>query len=121
MILVIGELGTIHKCLVRELEELEIGGRVETIQSIVKIGQNTEKSPGNMKRLANPVVKNSQGIMIIIIIKIDGVHGLTPERWHRLCVSCKEWIRGLANIEDYLDATIWRILKEEQGKTKYSS
>ena len=36
------------------LEELEIRARVETIpnSSIIKIGQNTEKSPGVVKRLA---------------------------------------------------------------------
>ena len=41
---------------------------------IVEIGQNTEQSPGNLRRLAvtqipvNADVKNSKGIIIIIII-----------------------------------------------------
>ena len=54
ILIVIGALGTIPKGLVRGLEGLEIGGRTETIQdnSIVKIGQNTEKSPRDLIRLA---------------------------------------------------------------------
>ena len=35
------------------LEDLEAGGRVETIiYSITENGQNTEKSPGDLRRLA---------------------------------------------------------------------
>ena len=36
------------------MEDLEVGGRVETIQknSIIENGQNTEKSPGELRRLA---------------------------------------------------------------------
>ena len=48
--IVIGALGTITKRLVKGLEELEISGRVETIQT-AEIGQNTEKSPGDLRRL----------------------------------------------------------------------
>ena len=52
--IIIGALGTAPKDLERELEVWEIGERIETIQnySIVKIGQNTEKSPGYLRRLA---------------------------------------------------------------------
>ena len=52
--IVIGVLGTIPKGLVRELEEMEIGGRAKTIQTtaLLKIGQNIEKSPGDLRRLA---------------------------------------------------------------------
>ena len=52
ILFVIGTLGTAPKNLERELEELKIGGQIETIYSIVKIGQNTEKSPGDPMRLA---------------------------------------------------------------------
>ena len=41
---------TVAKGLERGMEELEIGERIETIQT--KIGQNTEKSPGYLIRLA---------------------------------------------------------------------
>ena len=60
--IVIGARGTIPKGLVRELKEWEIGGRVETIYSMVEVGQNTEKSPGNLRRLAvtQTPVKNHQ-------------------------------------------------------------
>ena len=35
------------------LEESEMGGRIETIQiTALQIGQNTEKSPGDLRRLA---------------------------------------------------------------------
>ena len=51
--IVIGALGTVTKGLVQGLEDLEIIGRVNTPNySIVKIGQNTEKSPGYLMRLA---------------------------------------------------------------------
>ena len=37
----------------RGLEEWEIGGRIETIQTAAfKIGQNTEKDPKDLNRLA---------------------------------------------------------------------
>ena len=43
-------LGTVRKGLERRLEELEI--KETRPSSIVKIGQNTEKSPGDLNRLA---------------------------------------------------------------------
>ena len=53
-LIVIGALGTIPKGLIKELDDLEIRERVETIQTteLCKIGQNTEKSPGHLKLLA---------------------------------------------------------------------
>ena len=51
--IVINGLGTVPKCLVRTMEMLEVGGRAETIKlQYVEIGQNTEKSPGDKRRLA---------------------------------------------------------------------
>ena len=72
--IVIGALGTLHKGLVKRMEELEIGGRAETNYNFAKIDQNTEMSPGDLRRLAvtcchsnfrgkpsaDAVVKNSQ-------------------------------------------------------------
>ena len=52
--IVMGALGTIPKGLVKELEDFVIKRQVETIQtdySIIKIGKNTEKSLGDMRRL----------------------------------------------------------------------
>ena len=48
-------LGTISKGLVRELEGLEIGKWIETIQNtaFVEVGQNTEKSFGDLRWLAD--------------------------------------------------------------------
>ena len=46
---VIGALGTISKGLVQGQEDLEIKEREETI---IEIGQNTQKSLGNLWRLA---------------------------------------------------------------------
>ena len=79
--IIIGALDTVTKGLVKRLEDLEIRGIVETLQtSIVEISQNTAKSPGDLRRLAvtqipvkdqsaNADVKNSQGLIIIIIIE----------------------------------------------------
>ena len=49
------------KGFVKGLEDLEIRGQIETIQ-IIKIGQNTEKSPGDLSRLAvtQTLVENYQ-------------------------------------------------------------
>ena len=74
--IVIGAFGTVTKGLLKGLEDLEVGGRVETYpnNSIIEDGQNTEKSPE--KRLeetccrsnfserpsANADVKNSKGV-----------------------------------------------------------
>ena len=75
---VISALSTVTKELVQGLEDLKIRGRVETIQtkSIIEIGQNTEKSPGDLRRLAvtqtpvrkhrlTMVWKTRKGIIII--------------------------------------------------------
>ena len=68
----IGALSTIIKGLVQGLEDLEIRGRVDPLNySIVEIGQNIEKSSGDLRRhvvtpssersSVNIFVKNSQG------------------------------------------------------------
>ena len=51
-----------NKGLLKGLEDLEVGGRVETIHTIIDNGQNTEKSPGDLRRLAvsQTPVKNYQ-------------------------------------------------------------
>ena len=48
--IVIGVFGTATKGLLKGLEDLEVGGRVET--SIVENCENTEKSPRGLRRLA---------------------------------------------------------------------
>ena len=72
--IVIGGLGIIPKGVLKELEDLEnqrtSGDHRD--YSIIKNGQNTEKSPENLRKLtdynerpsANAGVKNSQGIII---------------------------------------------------------
>ena len=52
--IVIGAFGTINKGLLKGLEDLEVGGRVEAIQTtaLLKNSKNTEKSPGDLRRLA---------------------------------------------------------------------
>ena len=49
---VIGALGTIPEELVKVLEDFEIRRRDHPDYSITKIGHNTEKSPGDLRRLA---------------------------------------------------------------------
>ena len=46
----IGAFSTVTKGLIKGLEDLEIRGQVEI--SIIEINQNTEKSPGDLRRLA---------------------------------------------------------------------
>ena len=84
--IVTGILGTIPKGFAKGLEDLEISGDPPN-RSIIKIVQNTRKSPGDLRRLtvtyssvkpsANDGVKNSQrsndnnsNIIIIIYIYI---------------------------------------------------
>ena len=52
--IVIGAFGTVTKRLLKGLEDFKVGDRVETTQnnSIIENGQNTEKSPGDLRRLA---------------------------------------------------------------------
>ena len=51
---IIGTLGTVTKGLLQGLEDLEITGRVgdHLNYSIIEINQNTEKSPGELRRCA---------------------------------------------------------------------
>ena len=62
--IVISAFGTITKGLLKGLEDLEVGGRAETIQNdrIAENGQNPETSPGDLRRLAvtQTPVKNHQ-------------------------------------------------------------
>ena len=48
---VIGAFGTVTKGLLKGLEGLEVGGRVETIQTTPLL-RTAEKSPGDLRRLA---------------------------------------------------------------------
>ena len=54
ILIVTDALGTVTEGLVKGLKDLEIRGRVKTIPNycIIEIGQNTEKSPGDLRRLA---------------------------------------------------------------------
>ena len=66
--IVIGALGTVTEGLIKGLGDLEIRGREEIIQtySIIQNGQNTEKSPGDFRRLAvtqTPVKDNQITLM----------------------------------------------------------
>ncbi len=61
--IVIGALGTVIKGLLKGLEDLEVGGRVGDYpnDSITENGQNTKKSPGDLRRLVSQTpVKNHQ-------------------------------------------------------------
>ena len=51
---VIGALDAVTEGLIKRLEDLEITGWVKTIQNycMVEISQNTEESPGDLRRLA---------------------------------------------------------------------
>ena len=75
----IGALGTVTKGLVQGLEDLEIRGRVETIQTtaLLRSGRILRRSPGDLRRLAvaqtnerpsaNADAENIQGLSIIMV------------------------------------------------------
>ena len=50
----IGAFSTVTNGSLKGLEDLEVGGRVETIQTtaLLRTFRNTEKSPGDLRRLA---------------------------------------------------------------------
>ena len=50
--IVTGALGTVTKGLIQGLEDVEISGQAESKHSIVEDGQNSEKRPGESRRLA---------------------------------------------------------------------
>ena len=52
--MVTGAFGTVTNGLLKGLGDLEVGERVETIQndSIIENGKYTEKSPGDLRKLA---------------------------------------------------------------------
>ena len=77
---VIGDFSTVTRGLLKGLEDLEVGARAESIQTTALLinGQNTEKSPADLIRLAvtqTPLKDHQLMLMrktlIIIIIRID--------------------------------------------------
>ena len=58
--IVVGAFGTVAKGLLKGLEDLEVGDHPN--YSIIENGQNTEKSPGDLRRLTvtQTPVKNTQ-------------------------------------------------------------
>ena len=61
--IVIDAFGTVTKGFSKGLEDLEVDGQVEyPNDSIIENGQNTEKSPGDLRRIAvtQSQVKNYQ-------------------------------------------------------------
>ena len=70
ILILIGAIGTVTKGLIKGLEDLEknrTSGDHPNYYTI-EIGQNTEKSPGDLRRLAvtQTPMKDSQGIIIMI-------------------------------------------------------
>ena len=66
--IVIGAFGTVTKGLLKGLEDLEVGRTCgdHPNNSIIKNGQNTKKSPGDLRRLAvtqTPVKSNRVTLM----------------------------------------------------------
>ena len=49
--MVIGTLGTVYKGVVKGLEDLERTSGDHPNNSIIKIGQNTENSPGDLRSI----------------------------------------------------------------------
>ena len=91
--LVVGALGTVIKGLAQGLKDLKIGG----VENVVEIGQNTKKSPGDLKRLVvtQPPLENHQIMLVwknsemskIIIIIVDFT--VSADHWVKLKESEK--------------------------------
>ena len=60
--IVISALGRVTKSLIHGLEDMEIGGQIGTIETTAFFysGQNNEKSPVDLKRLAFTLIENHQ-------------------------------------------------------------
>ena len=85
--------------------------------SIVKIGQNTEKSPGNLGRLGQQIDQRTRKHMTIH--KASHLRDDVDKRY----VSRKEGGRGLTSIQDSIDASIQRLgdyIKKVRRKTDYN-
>ena len=111
--IVIGVLGEFTIRLVQGLEDLGIRGWVETIQTIkvIKIGQSSRKSPGYLWIIvfAQKPVENHQQTLVWKTFKTVKYKALHPsDDVDRLYISRKEGGRGLASIEDSVDASIQR-------------
>ena len=68
--IMIGAFGTETKVLIKGLEDLEVGGRVETVQTRALL-KNTEESLGDLRRLAvtqTPVKYHQLTLMWKILI-----------------------------------------------------
>ena len=65
-LIITGELGTIPKSLEREVDDLEIKGRIETIQTAALLRLAIILSRGDLKRLVVPhtQVKYSQLMLV---------------------------------------------------------
>ena len=66
--IVINAFGTVTKGLLKGLQDLEVGGRVETIQmtALLRTAKDTKKSPGDLRRLAvtQTLVKNHRLLLM---------------------------------------------------------
>ncbi len=64
--IVIDVLSTVGEGLLKGLEDLEVGGRLKTNYFIIENGQDTEKSPGDLRRLTviQTPVKNHRSTLM---------------------------------------------------------
>ena len=130
--IVIGAFGTVNKGLLKGLEDLEIRGRVETIQTIALL--NTEKSPGDLRTLAvthtqvenhqltlkwvkAPVLENdSHKLLWDFDIQTDH---LIPAKRPDLIIINKKRKKKICKIVDFVVPANHRInLKEREKKDK---
>ena len=150
--IVIGAFGTVTKGLLKGLEDLEVGGLVETIQTrvllktarilrrVLEIEETCCHSKSGERPSTDADVKNSKRVPLVRYSgpflewtreelkqmdkrtgKLMTMHKALHPRddIDRLYVSRKEGGRGLASIEDIVDASIQRledyVEKHEQG------
>ena len=76
VLIVVGALGTILKRPVMGLEDLEIRRLLEIIQTtaLLRVGQNTEKGSGDLRRLVVPQILAKTHLLTLVWKTLKGVN-----------------------------------------------
>ena len=127
--IVSGALGTVTKGLLKGLEDLEVGGRVDTIQTTAllrtarilrRVLETCCHSNSSEKPSANTDVKNSWGVVIIIIIIIIIRRRRRRRRRRMTTTVTKETKKNIAVNNGLRNKGIelWSSVRTQNGQTK---
>ena len=99
ILIIVGVLGTVLMAWRRDRRNWK--PEVESSSSIVKIGLNTQKCPGDLRRLSITVSRERPPANADVKNSNDNID--------RQYISRKEEVRGLISIEDSVDPSILRL------------